>query len=644
MPAFPINLELSGRLVVIIGGGSVALRKAQAALVSGARVRVVAPQLCPELRELYRAELLEYSEGRFSAQALEEAFLVFAATDDDAVNASVVALARARTILCSDASAPERGDFTMPAVARIHDITVAVDTGGQSPAFAKRMLAEWQEQFGDLYGRAAGTLGAMRRYVQGLLEQSQRGPVLRELAALPIEMLASLNPSQAEHEVDTIVERMHGPSAALQPQTLICASRASKLALTQTRTIAARLAQDGIATTILTLTTTGDAVQDRPLAQIGAENLFVKELEIALRDGRAHYAVHSCKDLPSTLPPDMALVAIGQRADVRDAFCSAKYETFSALPAGARVGTSSMRRRAQLAALRPDLQYVDVRGNIDTRLRKLADGEYEAIVLAMAGMERLGVRPAYLVPFSDAEMVPAVGQGALAIEMSLGTGEFSQRIREICNHEQTELAVTAERSALAHLRGGCQAPIGLHAKRSGAFLELSGLVAAPNGSKLVRAVRAAPVHRLEDAAELGREVARGLLDQGAAFILGTTLAGRVVLLPRTQDRPSLVAKLLREYGAEVVEVRDGEAPPGRLGERIPDMIVFASSGSVEVARPFLAHFASRKPPVAAMGPSSGEAARAAGFAPDVVASSAQIDDLVTAVHDYLLARPQTINS
>ena len=643
MPTFPINLELRGRLVVIVGGGSVALRKAQAAMTGGARVRIVAPHICGELQELAGAQLLECSAQLFSEQALEGAFLVFAATDDDAVNASVVALARAGDILCSDASVPERGDFTMPAVARMGEITLAVDTSGNSPAFAKRILCEWQDQFGDLYARAANTLGSMRRYVQGLLEQPQRGPVLRELAALPIELLASLNPSQAEHEVDTIVERLRGTSAALQPHTLVCASRASKLALTQTRIVAAHLAQQGIATTILTLTTTGDAVQDRPLAAIGAESLFVKELETALRDGRAQYAVHSCKDVPSTLPADMALVAISQRADVRDAFCSERYSSFSELPAGARVGTSSMRRRAQLSALRPDLLYVDVRGNIDTRLRKLASGDYDAIILAMAGMERLGVRPAHLVPFSTTEMVPAVGQGALAIEMLREGGARAQQVRDICNHEQTELAVTAERAALAYLRGGCEAPIGLHAKRSGEFLELSGIVAAPDGSKVVRAVRAASVSRLEDGVELGREVARGLLDQGAAFILGTTLAGRVVLLPRTQERPSQVAKLLRDHGADVVEVRAGEAAPGRLGERVPDMIVFASSGSVEVARPFLAHFATAKPAVAAMGPSSGAAARAAGFAPDILAPAAQIDDLVSAVRDYLLQRKQNLN-
>jgi hydroxymethylbilane synthase len=244
---------------------------------------------------------------------------------------------------------------------------------------------------------------------------------------------------------------------------LVCASRASALATIQARAIAVLLAQHGIATEILPVTTTGDRDRHTPVHALGATNVFVKELEVALRERRADYAVHSCKDLASVLPEDMRIAAVSKREDPRDAFCSEAYESFAALPPGCVVGTSSLRRRSQLQRLRPDLRYENLRGNIDTRIRKLRDGAYDAIVLAVAGLRRLGVGAAYVVPFPVEEVVPATGQGALALEVLAENDGIARALRDAANDDLSERCVTCERAALRTLRAGCSAPIGIHA-------------------------------------------------------------------------------------------------------------------------------------------------------------------------------------
>ena len=640
MPSFPVNIQIKGRLAVIIGGGAVALRKGKALAAAGARLRVVAPQIdaafdrLPDVQQLSRA----YDESD-----LDGAFVVLAATGDADVNRNVCAQARRRNLLCSNASDPGDGDFTLPATVRIDDVTIAVDTGGSSPAFAKRIATELHSRLDPHYGRAAKTLGVMRDYVLGIVPPAQRAAVMNELSALPPERLAALNPLDAQHEVDTVLERAKGIETTAATQALVCATRASKLALTQTRGVAARLAQAGMATTMLTISTLGDQVQDRSLAAIGAESLFVKELELALRDGRANYAVHSCKDLPSVLPPDMCIAAVSSREDPRDAFCSERFESFASLPPGAKVGTSSMRRRAQLAALRPDLQYADIRGNVDTRLRKLRDGEFDAIVLAMAGLRRLGANATHTVPFEPDELVPAVGQGALAVEM-LSNAQELPTLRAALNDAQTERNVTAERAALATLRGGCQAPIGIHATHDGETLRLRGVVVSADGAQVVRANLCEPAESLEAARALGERLAAQLIASGAESILGKPpgegrLTGKRIVLPRTLERPSRIAEALEAEGASVLQIRSDEAGPDGSGEALPDMIVFPSSGSVEAARPLLLRLAraGHRPAVAAMGPASASAAAAAGFPPDVTAPEPEIGPLVAAVRAYLLS-------
>jgi hydroxymethylbilane synthase len=299
----------------------------------------------------------------------------------------------------------------------------------------------------------------MREYVKETFPAVERAPILRALAERSVAELASM------------------PATAL-----VCASRRSELAAIQSRSVAARLAERGIATSILGVTTHGDRDRERPIEEIGGVNVFVKELEEALRARRADYAVHSCKDLAGALPPDMRIAAITRREDPRDAFCSERYADFESLPPGAVVGTSSPRRRALLAALRPDLRYENLRGNVDTRLRKLADGAYDAIVLAMAGLNRLGLRAAHVVPFAVERLVPAVGQGALAVETRAEDDRLAETLRSAVNDPSSELCVECERAALRQLRAGCSAPLGIHARLAGSTMVVEGAYVAPSGT------------------------------------------------------------------------------------------------------------------------------------------------------------------
>ncbi|GAC1426955.1 MAG: hypothetical protein NVSMB5_21640 [Candidatus Velthaea sp.] len=652
---YPIILSLRGRRALVVGGGAVAERKIRGLLDAGAAVTLVSPHVTPELSTAARAKRLHWIARTFAPGDSAGCALVFAATDNLGVNADVVADARAHGALANDAGDAERGDFSTPAVHRSGALTVTVDSSGLSPSFTKRIRTELAVQFDTRYARAAATLGLLRDRVQQVVPMDARAAVMKHFAERDIDDLAGMPPSEMEHEVERAADTVANVMPA-DPSMLVCASRASALAMTQTRAMMAKLAASGIASTVLNITTKGDAVQDRSLAAIGGDSLFVKELENALRDRRADYAVHSCKDLPSTLPDDMTIAAITTREDARDAFCSEKYASFDALPSGARMGTSSPRRRAQLHALRPDLRYVDIRGNVDTRLRKLRDGEFDAIVLASAGMRRLGLRATYTVPFDPAEMTPAVGQGALAIETRDGD-PVALRISQLLTDHTTNLCVRAERAFLRTLRGGCQAPVGAHATytMNGEF-GMIGVIAAVDGSHVVRAERVAMVDSIERAESIGIDLARDLLARGGAEILANLpagaiapadaiparpeapLTGRLFLLPRTQDRPSRIAPALREIGAEVVEAIDSDAAREALGGRVPTAILFPSSGSVIAITEYLNSLRDngQRPVVAAMGPSSSASAGACGFPPDVVAPNAEVGTFVQSITRFVL--------
>ncbi len=297
------------------------------------------------------------------------------------------------------------------------------------------------------------------------------------------------------------------------------ASRGSELALWQTHAVGNALidADPSAEIRIDVIKTVGDKILDVPLAKIGDKGLFTKELDEALLSGSADLAVHSLKDVPTRLPDGLVIAAITERADPRDVLILPPGRTggLHTLPAGARVGTSSLRRRAQLQARRPDLEVIDLRGNLNTRLAKLDRGDYDAIILAAAGVLRLGWADRVAESLDPGEWLPAVGQGALAVVARADDHAVIQRLRPL-HHEHTADAVIAERALLRSLEGGCQVPIGALGGLLDGRLVLHGLVAAPDGSKILRtSVEGAP----EDADALGRALAETLLLLGAGEIL-----------------------------------------------------------------------------------------------------------------------------
>ncbi|MEB3329816.1 MAG: hydroxymethylbilane synthase [Candidatus Sericytochromatia bacterium] len=300
-------------------------------------------------------------------------------------------------------------------------------------------------------------------------------------------------------------------------------TRGSPLALWQTEHVAARLQarEPGLHVELVVIKTSGDKVLDVPLARIGDRGLFVKEIEEALLAGRVDVAVHSLKDLPTRQPEGLRIGAVLARADARDCLVSPRHASLDAMPAGAVIGTSSLRRRAQLQACFPGLRFEDVRGNLQTRLAKLDAGQYDALVLAVAGLERLGLQARVREPLPTDLSLPAVGQGALAVECR--TTDTSTLARLAPLQDAATLAeVTAERSLLAALEGGCQVPIGAHARVAGATLVLDAMVASLDGSVILRARVAGDV-AVADA--LGREAAEALHAQGAAAILAEVRRG-----------------------------------------------------------------------------------------------------------------------
>jgi len=295
------------------------------------------------------------------------------------------------------------------------------------------------------------------------------------------------------------------------------ATRQSALALWQADYVKARLEQahPGLRVSLLPMTSRGDKLLDAPLAKIGGKGLFVKELENALLDGSADLAVHSMKDVPMEFPAGLGLYAICEREDPRDAFVSNRYARLADLPQGGVVGTSSLRRQAQLLALRPDLEIRFLRGNVNTRLAKLDADEYDAIILAAAGLIRLGFAERIRESLTVEDSLPAGGQGAVGIECRTEDAEV-QALLEPLHHLDTERRVAAERALNRRLNGGCQVPIACYAVQEGESLWLRGLVGQPDGGLLLRAEARGP---LDDPAGLGVAVAEDLLAQGAQGIL-----------------------------------------------------------------------------------------------------------------------------
>ena len=321
--------------------------------------------------------------------------------------------------------------------------------------------------------------------------------------------------------VDSRIQRSH----KIEPQpmsNLRIATRESRLALWQAEHVQARLRQHGHQVTLLGMTTLGDQILDRALSKVGGKGLFVKELEVALEDGRADLAVHSLKDVPMELPAGFCLACVMEREDPRDALVSNQYANLASLPQGAVVGTSSLRRMALLRALRPDLKIEPLRGNLDTRLRKLDDGHYSAIVLAAAGLKRLGLGQRIRDTFEPGAMLPAAGQGALGIEVRTDRNDVIEALAPLAHHS-TWLAVAAERAVSRAMGGSCSMPLAAFATLKADTLTLDAAWGDPQGVlALVRVRMSAPVTDAASAAALGARVAAdlraGVLAHGGSLL------------------------------------------------------------------------------------------------------------------------------
>lgn len=303
------------------------------------------------------------------------------------------------------------------------------------------------------------------------------------------------------------------------PEKLVIATRASRLALWQARHVQSLLQQlyPQCQVSLLEMTTRGDQILDRTLSKVGGKGLFVKELETALLDGRADLAVHSLKDVPVDLGSPFALPVVLERANPCDAFVSGSYASPADMPEGAIVGTSSLRREAQIRERFPHLQVRPLRGNLDTRLGKLDRGEYDAIILATVGLQRLGLESRIRAVLPAEDSLPAAGQGALGIEIMESRTELAQWLAPL-NCPVTTACSQAERSVSRVLGGSCQVPLAAYAQVDGNTIHVRGLVARPDASQVIRAQATGPV---QQARELGEQVARQLLDDGARAILDT---------------------------------------------------------------------------------------------------------------------------
>jgi hydroxymethylbilane synthase len=298
-----------------------------------------------------------------------------------------------------------------------------------------------------------------------------------------------------------------------RPETVVLGTRGSKLALTQAEVCAGALRAAGLGVEVRVIRTTSDHHPETPLSVIDRRDVFTRQLDEALLGGEIDLAIHSLKDVPTELPAGITLAAITDRHDPSDALVSGERYDVDGLPEGAVVATSSLRRRAQLLHRRPDLRIVEIRGNVDTRARKIRQGEADALVLARAGLDRLGLDVPHAVIPQDL-MLPAVGQGSL-VAATLEEGALRQRVREVLNHRGSEEAVLAERAMLRALEGGCRVPVGALGIAGDGVVRLRGVVASPDGALVYRGEAEG-----EEPEKVGRRLARELLDKGAAMVLG----------------------------------------------------------------------------------------------------------------------------
>lgn len=491
MRVYPIGLDLRGRKCLVVGGGRVAERKVAALLEAGADVWVVSPSLSEELTLRQEKGDIRWTPREYAAGDVEGAFLAIAATGSGEANARVSSEARQAGVLVNVADDPEKCDFTLPAVVRRGELSIAVFTGGKSPALARKIREDLEAAYGPEYGEFLEFLGEQRRRILDEVPDPERRRQIFE------DLINRWRP-----HMSTIVK---------------VGSRESALALEQTHWAIGQLSRlvPGCQFEVTKMVTKGDVILDVTLAKIGGKGLFVKEIERALLDGKVDFAVHSLKDMPGQLPVGLKLGAITQREDPRDVLVARDGLKLDELPSGAKVGTSSLRRGAQIKRYRPDLEIVPIRGNVGTRLRKLDQGDFDAIVMALAGLRRLGWADRITEIIPTAISLPAVGQGALGIEVRESDGD-TQELVALLNDWETSLAARAERAFLARLEGGCQVPIGALGSHRGGRLHLDGMVADPDGSNLLRSSLEGDPDNPE---AVGRALGERLLEMGAGEIL-----------------------------------------------------------------------------------------------------------------------------
>lgn len=564
-PLYPISLNLSGRPCLVVGGGGVAERKAEGLRQAGALVTVVAPEAGPALRASADRGELVWRFDRFRPDHVDGCAVCIAATDDTELNQLVAAEARRRGVPVNVVDRPELCDFEVPAVVRRGRFQVAVSTGGASPLLAARVRRELEERYGPEFASVTAALGEVRRELKRAEPDSgRRREKLRAALGAALEWASDRAGPAAELDgtkavpdaLKTAVRR----AAGLKGRVWRVGCRGSELSRRQTGMVIEDLrsvAEPGTGFEVVVVTTGGDLDASTPLANLGQVGVFTSELEQALRDGTIDLAVHSLKDMPTITPSDLTLAAVTRRADPRDALISRSGLRLAELPSGSVVGTSSPRRAAQVLRLRPDLVCRPLRGNVDTRLRRLEEGLYDAIILAAAGLERLGRLGRATELLDPDTFIPAPAQGFLAVECR-AADQPALALAGALQDPEARLAAEAERAFLRRLGAGCHAPAGAYATVCGDGdryrLDIRGIALSDNGGEAVEGraedVLPSPVADADTgagtagaaypevlaAARLGARLAEDLLARGAGRLVAgaaTEGAGPAPALTRT---------------------------------------------------------------------------------------------------------------
>jgi hydroxymethylbilane synthase len=501
---FPIFLRLTGIRCAVVGGGEVAAGKVRSLLDGGANVVVVAPQLCATLDSLVRSRQVEHLARSYEAGDLKGSVLAFGATDDRAVNEAVYAEATRRGLPVNVVDQPDLCTFYVPATLARGPIAVAISTHGTSPALARKLRERLEEAVPPEYGDLAELLGSLRAEVMaafpsGRERQAKWGLVLES------EVLSLLRSGKAE-EARAAARQLLGLEARAHrssPAIVRIGTRGSALARAQAEAVAQRLKEMGVAAELVIIRTAGD--RGARIGEGSAVGLFVREIEQALLRDEIDLAVHSLKDLPTGPREGLVVAAVPPREDPSDALITRTGQGLEKLRPESRVATSSPRRVAQLRAHRPDLAFVPVKGNVDTRLRKLKRGDFEALVLASAGLVRLGLQQVITERLDFDVCMPAPGQGALALQVREQDAEL-RALLEPLDHAPTRLAVEAERAFLGGVGTGCVVPAGALAVIDGNRLVLKAVLDTGEGGLLRDQIKGPSASSAELGAKLARQM------------------------------------------------------------------------------------------------------------------------------------------